>query len=106
MAYYIKQGDREPDLTLQLLDTARNPVDLTNATSALLRWVDPDGVTHEEAAAFGARLLGKVIYAWQTGDTNIIGEHNAEVVITWSNGDPQTFPSNGFFVWEVTETLG
>lgn len=106
MAFYLKKGDLEPDLVLTLLDTARNPVDLTNATAATLRWVTPDGTVVSRPAAFGVRTLGKVIYAWLAGDTDDVGEYGGEVVITWANGDPETFPSSGFFVWEVTESLG
>jgi hypothetical protein len=46
---------------------------------------------------------GEVTYQWQAGDTDTSGIYDAEVEVTWSDGDPETFPSGpsaGTF-WEI-----
>lgn len=110
MAFFIKQYDLRPDLKVRLLDEDV-PVDLTNAAAARFimssrrRGIKVDATmtildqTEEDT-------LGVVSYAWADGDTDTVGDFNAEVQIMWPSGRPQTFPASGYIQVTVVKDLG
>lgn len=105
MSFYIKKGDLEPDLEVQVQDTARNPFDLTGFSGAVLRWELLDGTTVERSMSVLNEATGDLVYLWQAGDTDTVAVYKAEVVVTWPGGEKQTFPSRGYFTFEVTDPL-
>lgn len=96
--FYLKQNDLLPALQVQLLDNA-TPVDLTNATSVYLRMSNRRiglKVDAPMTIANQTTSLGVVSYHWATGDTDTVGEFNAEFRVNWPSSKPQTFPASNY----------
>lgn len=108
--FYIKQHDLEPVLELQLL-SGTVPVDLTQAESAFfLMSSRKTGLKASGAMTITDQSLpanvGVVRYAWQAGDTNTVGDFNAEVQVLWPADKPQTFPAHEYFTVSIGKDLG
>lgn len=100
--FYIKQGDRLPELKGQFLDGSNNPVDLTGAALEMHMY-DPDTDTlkvNAAAAIDGTPTLGRFKYAWAVNDTDKSGRFPFEVEATFSGNRQLTGPNkmNGTIV--------
>lgn len=109
MAFIIKQNDTRPRFVVGLKENfgelSEAPIDLTDATSVqfFLRSASaaPEDAPKVDAlAAITDAVNGEVTYTWATGDTDTVGEFQAEVQITWSDGGIETVPNSGY--WDVT----
>lgn len=106
-----KRNDTGPPITIACLD-GNTPQNLTGATSAkfIMGTIDASGVSTQKVTGtmtFDAdRTTGRVTYDWGVSDLNATGEYKAEVEITWSNGDKQTFPSEGYLSIIVVADVG
>jgi hypothetical protein len=106
-----KRNDTGPPITVTCLDGS-NPQNLTGAASAkwLMGTINGAGVASikaQGAMTFDAdRSTGRVTYDWTNSDLDTVGEYKAEVEITWSNGDKQTFPGDGYLAIIVVGDLG
>lgn len=97
-AFYIKQGDTAPDIVFLLEDAEGNAVSLTDAeVQGTLRSRGDD-----EAAPIDLPLDidvpatdGRVRHTWEAGETDVAGEFDVEVRITFMDGAIQTLPSSG-----------
>lgn len=107
----MKQHDLEPPFSATLYDgtdeLTREPVNLTTAQAVvfLLRRkdilvIDRRAMTVDDAAG------GMVSMAWEDGDTDLTGAHQAEIEVTWPTGRPQTFPANGTITIFIEADLG
>lgn len=99
--FELVKGDLDPDmeLTVTVNGVAQ---DLTAATTIKLRWLKPDGTTADVTLTAVNLLAGKVKRVWVVGDTNLVGYHKGRIVITWANGETQTFPNDGsWHIWAV-----
>lgn len=107
----FKRNDTGPPITIICLDGS-NPQDLTGASSAkfIMGTVDSAGVAQikcQGSMTFDAdRTTGKVSYDWAPTDLDTIGTYKAEVEITWSNGDKQTFPGDAYLTIVVVADVG
>lgn len=101
MSFYLVAGDLEPDMPLTI--TMNNAVEpLTNALAIQMRWRKPDGTTSLVSLTAVDLAAGQVKRVWAEGDTDRVGTHFGRVVVTRSNGEVQTFPSDGsWFSWTV-----
>jgi hypothetical protein len=105
--FRIKQGDIDPVIVVTLLDHEDLPFDTTGCTAAELR-VRAIG---KRAHVVGAMEFlepaadGKVRYAWVAGDTDLVGSHEAVIVVTNANARQQTFPTDGFFTITVLDNI-
>lgn len=109
--FTIKRNDEEPAIRFQLLDDAGNPVDITGFSDVrfIMRQrgesspkVDDNtngAVTVTDAAN------GVVQYEWQSGDTDSNGLFYAEWEVTYSGGDKETFPNNGFIKISIPKDI-
>lgn len=105
MAYSLVVGDLEPDmeLTATVNDVAAV---LTGALALNLRWKKPDNTISTVALTAVDLAVGKVKRVWVVGDTAQAGTHYGQIVVTKSNGELQTFPSDGSaFIWNVYPIL-
>ena len=113
MAFEIKRGDRRPHYRIQLTQTNPddptqvNPADLSLATAAYFIMSSSTGTikVNRGAMTFVDRFNGIVEYAWAATDTNTAGTYNVEIEIDWA-GEPQTFPSSGYFTITIDTDLG
>lgn len=106
--FNIKVGDRLPALPLTLIGADGEPLNITDATSVRVRmWiphrpgarayvVDAVPVTVDAAT-------GSLRYDWAAGDTDVCGEYAVDVLVTWSGGRRQTFPTQGWVTVEIAD---
>lgn len=103
--FYIKQGDRSPELEVQLLDQYGEPIELTS--QIVLFRMTPKIDNAEMEIIDGAQ--GVVKYVWQAGDTDEAGTFAANVIVDYGWGADgriqQTFPSDGNLVIKIGERL-
>ena len=86
-------GDLDPPLQFTIESAVTQaPVDLTGATAAFTM-TDLDGnvLINSAAATVDDPTLGSIVYAWQAGDTDTAGNHDGQLVVTYSGGNPGTF---------------
>jgi hypothetical protein len=105
MSFEIVEGDLEPDMELSV--TVNGEVkDLSAAVSYALLWRDPDGTVGTLALEEVDLELGTLRHVWEAGDTDVVGAHRGQVVVTWAEGETQTFPSDGtHYIWFVNPRL-
>lgn len=97
MNFTIKQDNTSPLLGAQLQDADFNPIDLTGATVVFNMSDISDGVVISGAACTVTdEENGRVQYAWQSSDTETAGSFRGEFQVTYSGGDVETFPNNGY----------
>jgi hypothetical protein len=107
--YVMKQNDLEPSLELQLLDGS-TPIDLTSVVDVLFlmkarRALKATGsMTVADQTILGN--TGIVRYDWTQGDTDTVGQFNAEVQVIWPGLRPQTFPANSYITVDIQKDLG
>jgi hypothetical protein len=78
-------------------------VDLTGASVAFR--MEVGGVSLGGAATILSATAGRVSYAWGFNDTQSVGIHPAEFVVTWPGGKPQTFPGDDYLRVEVARAI-
>ena len=49
---------------------------------------------------------GRVKYVWQTGDTDTAGTFQGEFEVTYTSGEIETFPNDGYIGIEVLDDIG
>ena len=105
--FVTKKGDTEPPIEATLEDADGNAKDLTNANGVRFHMKDPraDAAKVDAAATFTDAANGKVEYRWSTGDVDTTGEYEAEFEVTWSDGDEETFPKDGYLDLNILDTL-
>lgn len=98
--FYIKTGDTSEPLRVQLLDSAGDPKDLTDAiVNVKLEVVGGDTYKVDAGGIIGTPAEGKARYEWSSGDTDTAGYYNAvfeveydavttvtDETLTYSNG--------------------
>lgn len=106
MSYSLVRGDLEPDMEIDVA-TSAGPVDLSGALDVSMRWEKPDGTVVTVELVVIDAPTGRVKRVWASGDSDLPGVHRAQVVVTTSNDEPETFPNDGSFViWWVYPQLG
>lgn len=103
----MKQGDTLPELLVQILGPTGTPLDLTSATSVTFRMRTKAGIVLvERAAIVQIAAEGRARFVWQAGDTDAIGEHDAEWTIAFPGAKEVTIPNNGYDTIRIYSRLG
>src|SRR5690348_3899521 len=93
MSFELVRGDLAPSMPVTI--TVNNvPLDTSSADTVIMRWVKPDGTVYETNLTPVDPAAGEYEMDWGPDDTDTIGPHVGEVVVTTA-GIPQTFPSDG-----------
>lgn len=103
MSYSIVRGDLTPMPVNITVDDAA--VDVSGANTVQLRWQKPDGTITMKTLTEVDALTGSFIMNWTAGDTDDIGVHQGQVVVT-TGALIETFPSEGVLYWWVNPQLG
>lgn len=103
--FFIKGGDRSPDITATLKDRTGAAVDVTGKTVNFIMRSFETGVVLINAPAEVLADPGKVRYQWAAGDTDAPGYYFAEWQVDLSPGVTQTFPTSGWHLIEITADL-
>ena len=109
--FTIKQGDTSPSLDVQLIVDG-SPIDLSDAVVLFRMQHQRSDITRRGLCEITDASSGRFAYIWNDGDTDAVGEYNAEFLIDYDQpesaaefeGD-ETFPSDGFIRIDVTETI-
>lgn len=108
-AFTIKQGDTAPAITRTLKELKSGKlevVDLSAATGVIFRWrLVPTRDTSTATGQIVDAVNGLVQYEWAPGDTDVVGNYEGEFVVTWADGDTQTFPSDQYIPIIIYENL-
>jgi hypothetical protein len=108
--FFLKKGDRLPDLTATLQTVDGEPVNLGTAT-VLFRMRLASATSGYKVSAAATVLdaaEGRVSYSWQAADTDTAGIYYGEFVCTFPGG-VQTVPNGGTgsgkFVVKINESV-
>jgi hypothetical protein len=107
--FLLRQGDTTSAITAILEDEAGTPVDIEGATIVFRMTPIEGGATKVDAAASnnqGADVnIGAVSYTWAAADTDTAGLFLAEWIVTFTSGDVQSYPNDGYLHVRVTPQL-
>lgn len=96
--WVIKDGVNTIQLTAMRGGSAINITDVGSGTHTLSDTV---------STARGNLTTGRLKRVWVAGDTDLIGTHFGQAVVTRANGEVQTFPGDGsHYIWDVYLQLG
>jgi hypothetical protein len=102
----MKRGDRLPIIAAQLILPDNTVAVLTGCTVTFtLRSATGRVLIDRAAASIVVPLEGRVSYAWQPGDTDTLGIHEAEWIVTYPGGAQMTVPNKGYDKIEVSARL-
>jgi hypothetical protein len=104
--FSIKSGSTSPPLVVTLLDNDV-PVNLTGASVAMRMRSILGGalVVNGPATIVGDPNDGLVSYQWQVNDTDEVGDFEVEWIVTFSGGQVQVFPADGYTIVTVEDSL-
>lgn len=99
MSFDIVRGDTWPPMDISIA------TDVSSADSVEFRWRKPDGTEYLSNLTIVDLEDGTFMMEWSSGDTDQIGPHHAEIVVTTS-GAIQTFPADGSkIIWWVNPQI-
>lgn len=103
IVHTLKQGMTEA-LQMTLQDKNGNPVNLTGST-LVFHMQDGDGtqVIDGQSVTVTAAASGQVEYAWGAGETDTVGEYEAEVHETTVGGKVVIYPSTEYLIIVILE---
>ena len=106
MGFKIKQNDTSPLMVVTLKDAAGNAIDLTAATVRFhMKRINQATVKVYGSATVLDDDAGRVRYAWQAADTDTPGTFQGEFEVTYSTGEIETFPNDGFLAIEIIDDI-
>lgn len=106
MAFFIKQNDTGPVITASLKDADYAAIDLTGATVRfLMRAVGSTSAKVDQSATVTDEAGGLVKYEWQSGDTDTVGQFQAEFEVTYATNRVETFPNNSYVLVQVIDDI-
>lgn len=94
----IKQGDTRPRVRDEL------DADLEDATVRFLMQADDGSMLVDSEATVEDVETGEVSYRFSDGETDRVGEHDAEWVVEWAT-ERESFPKSTNLEVEVVESL-
>ena len=104
----LKRGDTLPALLLTLMDgngaVDFSAVTITAATFVLVNGETGDVLVEAELTVVNA-ALGQFRHNWQSDETNVPGNHQGEIQLTFSDGNIATFPDDGYFIVQILRDL-
>jgi hypothetical protein len=100
MSYDIVTGDTAPPLPVTVTENDI-AIDTSLADSVEFRWAKPDGTVTLSTLTPVDASIGEYEMEWATGDTDQIGAHFGQIVVT-TGTEVKTYPSDGTrIIWWV-----
>lgn len=105
--HYLKQNDVGGVIERTLRDGFGVPANLTGATMVFSMRVKPAGTVKISAVAASLvdAVVGLVRYTFTAANTDTADEFEGEFQATYSNGDVQTYPEDGYIPIVVTDDI-
>ncbi len=104
MSYNIVKGDLGIPLPLTITSSG-TAVDTTTADSVQLHWRQPDGTVNVDDLTAISAVAGQYKMDWEDGDTDQIGPHVGQIVVT-TGAVIETYPSDGSnIIWFVNPSV-
>jgi hypothetical protein len=104
--FYVRKGNRLPEIQVTLTDSAGAAVNLTGLTVKFhMRALNSTTAKVNAAATLVTPASGIVKYTWVTADTDTAGSYWAEWEVTFGDGRTQTFKNPDYTSICVTEAL-
>lgn len=104
----VKQGDLLPALVATLRYEDGSPAQLEDATEVWFIFRPTDGAAdtaQKKPAVVSDAAAGQVSYTWEAGDTDEVGDYNAEFEVHYTDGVIETFPSGTYIEYSVVPQL-
>jgi hypothetical protein len=104
--FSIKQNDTAPALQASLFDASGAALDLSGASARFhLRKRDGTTTLIDAAATIVTASPAVVSYSWAAGDTDTVGEYEAEFEITYADSTVETFPNRGYILVRIWDDI-
>jgi len=110
MVYKIKRGDTSPKIKFTLRNK-NGSVDIRGYQDVqfFMRDSDKEYVVVADNIAGNVDVtdaeFGRVEYQWSSGDTDEIGNFEAEIQVEFADGNIETFPNDGYVEIQVMEDI-
>lgn len=106
--FIITQGDSQPIFAQQIIDSNNQPVNMTGAsgTLTLRSFTSPAAMTVTGTVTIFDPANGKIQWAPSTTDTAASGNLMGKWVITYANGQTQSYPTDGYLWIEIQPNVG
>ena len=104
----MKQGDRRPSITYDLVEPDGTPAPVSGSTVQFLGKQRGGAKTIGGAAAIvtATAVLTRVRYDWLSTDTDTPGDFDCEWEVLDGSGKRETYPQIGYLLLRVTADLG
>lgn len=94
-SFIIKQNDTLPAIEATLKRNGK-VIDLSDASSVKFYMKQNNAVKVNGDAVIDNASEGKVVYYWQSGDTDVAGGCIGEFEVSWNDGATETFPNDSY----------
>lgn len=104
--FYIKQGDTNPNILVQLQEDDGTVKDLTGDTVQFrMREAGGDAWDVESTATLTDSANGEIEYNWSSGDTDTAGYFNAQFRVDYGSTGTydETFPNYNYITVKVDD---
>ncbi len=102
----MKKGDLLPEIAAQLIGADGLALNLTACTVTFtMRSRAGVVIVDAQPAVIVTALEGRVKYVWAAGNTDVIGTHDAEWVVTYPGAKQMTVPNRGYDQIEIAARL-
>ncbi len=104
MSFDLVRGNTSPPMPITVSVSGAG-VDVSGADSVQLQWAKPDGTVMLTNLTPIDPTEGEYQMDWSAGDTDVIGPHIGEVVVT-TGGIVETYPADGSkIIWWVNPSV-
>lgn len=105
--FEIKRNDLVPELNVALKDKEGAVVNLTGASVQFhMRAAGASTLKVDAAATLVTAASGTCKYTWVAANTDTAGDFEGEFEVTYSGGNIETFPTDGYIRIRVLPDLG
>lgn len=105
----VKQGDTRPAFEAEIRDDDGSLLDMSEVTEARFYMERVENASNSLVVNSQATTINRsgstLIYQFDAGDTALLGEHRAEWVLSFSDGDEETYPNTGFYSISINQPI-
>lgn len=99
MSFNLVEGDLNPDMEVDAIDSDGDAADLSAAADVSLYWLKPDGTASTVTLVAISLATGRLKRVWEAGDSDQVGVHQGRIVVTDGAGETSTYPNDGSWLY-------